>query len=300
MVRKVLMIDDDRMQFRIIQAQFEKFQAARYELDWAESYEEGLARLLSGDYVACLLDYQLGPRDGLQLIREALAAGCSTPIVFLSAEASAMVDIEAMNAGALDYLVKGEITPSTLERTLRYARKLGETLLSLREMATRDLLTGLSTRREFERVLGEEADRSRRFEQPVGLVMVDIDFFKAVNDVHGHPVGDEVLREVGRRIATQVRSIDRAARYGGEEFALLLVQTDRGGALELAQRLCMVVAATPVTTKAGATLNVTISAGAAALFTDASDVPGLIAAADKALYVAKTRGRNRAVAFGGG
>lgn len=297
MARKILMIDDDRMQFRLTQAHFEKFQAARYDLEWAETYEDGLAKLLGGGYTACLLDYQLGDRDGLQLLREAVAAGCATPIVFVTAESSAMVDIEAMNAGALDYLVKGEITASTLERSLRYARKLGETLQTLREMATRDLLTGLMTRREFERLLSEEAERSRRFEQPVALVMIDIDHFKSVNDTHGHPVGDVVLREVGRRLPGLVRAVDRVARYGGEEFALLLVQTDRPGALELARHVCASVSASPVTLKTGEELNVTVSAGVAALFTDAADMAGLIAAADKALYAAKTRGRNRAVGF---
>lgn len=297
MARKILMIDDDRMQFRLTQALFEKFQTARYDLEWAETYEDGLAKLVAGGYTACLLDYQLGPRDGLQLLREAIAADCSTPIIFVTAESSAMVDIEAMNAGALDYLVKGEITVQTLERSIRYARKLGETLQTLREMATRDQLTGLMTRREFERALSEEAERSRRFEQPVALVMVDIDHFKLVNDTYGHPAGDAVLRAVGQRLPALVRAVDRVGRYGGEEFALLLVQTDRAGGLALAQQLCARIAAEPVLLKTGESLNVTVSAGVAALFTDAADMAGLIAASDKALYAAKTRGRNRAVGF---
>src|SRR5215217_2013788 len=123
MLRKILLIDDDRLQFRVTQAHFNTFLSERYELEWAATYEHGLERLLSGNYAACLLDYQLGPRDGLQLIREAVAEGCRTPIVFLTAESGQRVDIEAMNAGALDYLVKGEITPRTVERSLRYALK---------------------------------------------------------------------------------------------------------------------------------------------------------------------------------
>src|SRR5689334_531236 len=95
-MRKILLIDDDRLQFRVTQAHFKNFQGDHYQLDWAASYEEGLDKLLFGDYAACLLDYQLGERDGLQLIREAVARGCRTPIVFLTAETAQRVDIEAM------------------------------------------------------------------------------------------------------------------------------------------------------------------------------------------------------------
>ena len=149
----------------------------------------GLARLLTGNYAVCLLDYRLGERDGLQLIREAAESGCRTPIVFLTAESSENVDIQAMEAGALDYLVKGEITPRSLERSLRYALKLGETLEALRRLATRDELTGLANRREYDRILAEEEDRAQRFGQPLSLVIIDLDRFKLVNDTHGHAAG---------------------------------------------------------------------------------------------------------------
>jgi len=169
MPRRILMIDDDRLQFRLTQAHFRHFRAETYELDWAPTYEAGLDRLMSGEYAACLLDFQLGERDGLQLIREAAERGCRTPIVFLTAESSQSVDIEAMHAGALDYLVKGEITPAALERSLRYALKLGESMEALHRLATRDELTGLLNRREFDRVLDSEWNRARNFGQPLAL-----------------------------------------------------------------------------------------------------------------------------------
>src|SRR5688572_514710 len=172
MGRKILLIDDDRLQFRLTQAHFDNFHGERYTLEWAATYEEGIARLCSGDHSACLLDYQLGERDGLQLIREAVARGCQTPIVFLTAETAQRVDIEAMNAGALDYLVKGEITSRMIERSLRYALKLAETLEALRRHATRDQLTGLLNRREFERIFTEEDERVQRFGGMLSLVMV--------------------------------------------------------------------------------------------------------------------------------
>lgn len=299
MARRILLIDDDRLQFRVTQAHFQNFETGPYELDWAATYEEGLAKLLSGSYAACLLDFQLGPRDGLQLIREAVAAGCHTPIVFLTAETAQRVDIEAMNAGALDYLVKGEMTPRMLERSLRYALKLGETLEALRQLATRDQLTGLLNRREFDRILSEERERAARFGHSLGLVMVDIDHFKKINDTHGHPAGDAVLREIAGRLAAEVRTVDRAVRFGGEEFALILMQSDRTAALETARRVCAQIAAQPVTIDGKISLNVTVSAGVATLPENAANETALVAAADRALYAAKQAGRNRAVAAGG-
>ena len=297
MTRKVLLIDDDRLQFRLTQAHFKSFQTDIYELDWASTYEEGIVKLLSGAYVACLLDYQLGERDGLQLIREAMAQGCRTPIVFLTAETADRVDIAAMNAGALDYLVKGEITPRMIERSLRYASKLGETLEALRRLATRDQLTGLLNRREFDRILQEERERALRFGHALALVMVDIDHFKSINDTHGHPAGDTVLREVARRIGSQVRTVDRVARFGGEEFALILMQTDLQGARDVAKRVCLAAARDPIMATDTAALSVTVSAGVAVLPDDARTEAALIAAADRALYAAKQRGRNRAEIF---
>lgn len=297
MARKILLIDDDRLQFRLTQANFNNFHGERYELEWSATFEDGLAKLLAGGHAACLLDYQLGERDGLQLIREAVAQGCRTPIVFLTAETAERVDVAAMEAGALDYLVKGEITPRTLERSLRYALKLGDTLEALRRLATRDQLTGLLNRREFDRILTEEEERVRRFGHPLALVMVDVDHFKSVNDTHGHPAGDAVLREVARRLATLVRSVDRVARFGGEEFALVLMQTDRTAALEVARRVCAGVEREPVLVGETLALNITVSAGVAALREDGKLGSELVAAADKALYAAKGRGRNRAVGF---
>ena len=294
---RVLVIDDDRLQVRLLQAHFKNFRRGAYSLDWSETYEDGLARLLTGAYSACLLDFRLGDRDGLQLIREATERGCRTPIVFLTAEASENVDIQAMEAGALDYLVKGEINPRSLERSLRYALKLGESLEALRRLATRDELTGLLNRREFDRIMAEEEERARRFGQPLSLVVIDLDLFKSINDRHGHAVGDAVLKEAAARMAESIRTVDRAARIGGEEFALILVQTDRASALEVARRAISSVAKSEVKTGA-LSIAVTASAGVATLPSDARTAADLFAAADKALYSAKGAGRNRAVPAG--
>ena len=297
MPRRILLIDDDRLQARIVQEQLGDFHTEYFELDWAATYEEGLARLLSGDYAACLLDYQLGPRNGLELLHEAMIGGCRTPIVFLTSETSEVVDIEAMNAGAHDYLVKSDLTPRALERSLRYALKLGASMNALRNLATRDALTGLLNRREFDRILGEEVERALRFQRPLALVIADIDLFKQVNDSHGHLLGDKVLREVARRLQAQVRSVDRVMRYGGEEFALLLMEAEGAAAAELARRLCVAMEREPVVVGDGPAIAIRISAGVAVLPDDAATSGALVDAADRALYAAKARGRNRAVTF---
>jgi two-component system, cell cycle response regulator len=297
MVRRVLLIDDDRAQSRLTAAQLKHFPRDHYELDWAGTYEDGIAKLMNGDYVACLLDYQLGPRDGLQLIREAVASGCRTPIVFLTAETSAKIDLAAMDAGALDYLVKGEITPRILERSLRYAVKLAESFEALRRLAIRDELTGLLNRRELDRILEEEQDRALRFAHPLAFLMVDVDHFKRVNDAHGHPAGDMVLREVARRLTANVRNVDRVGRFGGEEFGIILVQTDRASALDTAQRIRAAVARDAILATQSLAVNVSISVGVAVLAEDARSAAELLASADKALYAAKGAGRNRVMSF---
>ncbi|MEI6861445.1 MAG: GGDEF domain-containing response regulator [Verrucomicrobiota bacterium] len=294
-MRRILLIDDDRLQLALTRAQFSQFRVERFELDYSATYEDGLARLLEGGYAACLLDYQLGAKDGLELLREAVARGCRTPLIFLTAETSDNVDTAAMNAGALDYLVKGEINPAALERSIRYALKLGDTLEQLHRLATRDALTALLNRREFDRLLAEEAERAKRFGRPLALVLLDLDRFKTVNDTHGHPAGDAVLRATADRLAAELRVVDRFARFGGEEFAVLLPETPPAGALDMATRLVAAMGRAPIVLPDGTALTQTVSAGAASLPMHAADAAGLVSAADRALYAAKHAGRARAV-----
>ncbi len=293
--RRILLIDDDRLQFRLTERMFGSFHGERFILEWSSTYEEGLPKLLSGDYAACLLDYQLGARDGLTLITEAVDAGCTTPIIFLTAETSANVDMAAMRAGALDYLVKGEITPVSLERSLRYALQMAATLQQLKLLATRDELTGLINRREFDRVLAEEMERARRFDRPLALVLCDLDHFKSVNDTHGHPMGDAVLKAVATVMLAGVRSIDRVARIGGEEFAILLMETTAREALFAAERLVATMRAQRLELPDGTLLQVTLSAGVAVFPQHAADPATLIKITDQALYMAKRSGRDRVV-----
>lgn len=292
--RPLLLIDDDRLQSRLVEQQLKAFRRERFQMEWQETFEGGLERLLSGEHEVCLLDYKLGPRDGLELIRLAKEAGCGVPIVFLTAESSSDIDIEAMNAGALDYLVKGEISPSNLERSIRYALKLSDTLAELKRLATRDALTGLLNRRELNRIMKEEAERSNRFGRPFSLVMLDLDHFKSVNDTHGHAAGDLVLQEAAKRMSSCLRKTDRIARFGGEEIAVLLIEMDESAAEKTANRIVEIVRDSPFDIGGeGGQIPITVSAGLATLPSVADSADTLMAAADKALYAAKDGGRNR-------
>ena len=294
--RKILLIDDDERQEHLLTLQLAKFRREQFELEYVPTYEVGLKRLLSGNHAVCLLDYHLGDRNGLDLLRESRTAGCETPVFILTADDSDEVDIAAMEAGAVDYLTKATLNSRLLERSIRYALKLGETLAQLRQLAQRDELTRLLNRREFQRILSEEWERSVRFKRPFALVMVDIDHFKKINDTHGHQVGDEVLRHVASLLAGQVRTVDRVARYGGEEFALIMVETDDKKAAEHIRRLGVLLADLPcIVEDKNLTVAVNLSAGVADSMGGASNAAELVESADKALYAAKKAGRNRIV-----
>ncbi|MEA2421653.1 MAG: hypothetical protein QOF55_752 [Thermoleophilaceae bacterium] len=164
----------------------------------------------------------------------------------------------------------------------------------VRIQAVTDELTGLFNLRHFHETLDGEIERSKRFGTDVGLMLLDIDDFKRVNDTYGHQQGDIVLIEVGRVLRTLSRDIDEPARYGGEEMAVILPQTDVAGAELLAERMRAAVAGIEVDRlDGGGRLTVTASFGVASLPSNARDKDALIAEADAALYRAKRAGKNR-------
>lgn len=155
------------------------------------------------------------------------------------------------------------------------------------DLASLDPLTGLKNRRAFQERLAAELAAALRLGDPLSLLLADIDFFKAINDSYTHIVGDAVLRQVGQTLLGSVRASDLVARFGGEEFALLLPRTDRGGAVELAERLRAAVAAS-----CPEDIPVTISVGVATLGEACATELDLLLAADQAMYRSKARGRN--------
>ena len=167
---------------------------------------------------------------------------------------------------------------------------------TVQRQAVTDELTGLSNHRRFQEALASELERARRFETGVGLVMLDVDNFKQVNDTYGHQIGDRVLQEVARVLRTESREVDEPARYGGEELAVVLPGADIEGAYNLAERVRSGIEAIRIPVPGDVEpLRVTASFGAAALPESAHDQGTLIAAADVALYAAKRAGKNRTI-----
>ena len=180
------------------------------------------------------------------MLRTALQRNVTTPIIMFTSGAGTDVDLATVRAGAADYLLKTELSPSVLSRTIRYAIERSRLLNEMRSLARHDHLTGLLTRREMDRVLDEELVRSHRYGHPVALILLDLDHFKQVNDSYGHVSGDAALRSVASVVSQCARDTDRAARYGGDELAILLPETDQVGACVLAERIRAKVAATGI------------------------------------------------------
>jgi diguanylate cyclase (GGDEF)-like protein len=178
-------------------------------------------------------------------------------------------------------------------RMLTYAdvTDLVRTADKLRTLATIDDLTKLLNRRRFLESLDAEFARALRYDRPLSVLMCDVDLFKQINDGYGHQVGDEVLRALAERCRGVVRAVDILGRVGGEEFAAILTETDRPGALRMAERLCQAVAAQPFAV-GEERRTVTISVGVAARRAHVAGPGDLLRLADRALYVAKRHGRN--------
>jgi diguanylate cyclase (GGDEF)-like protein len=297
---KVLVVDDDEDDFLLARGLLSEVGGRKVDLRWAASYQEALRAIESGGHDVCLVDYRLGERTGLELLREAGRGDCKAPMIMLTSQNDYDLDAEAMRAGAADYLVKGRVDTSTIERSIRYALQRSSQFERLRGLANRDELTELYNRRALDGLLREEVSRHERYGRSFSLVMLDVDYFKAINDSYGHPVGDEVLRWLARLVRDCVRAVDMPARYGGEELAVVLPEMDSGLALKVAERLRLRVAARPFSfgsARRPTQLPVTVSLGVAALPDDAATAASLVAAADRALYAAKRGGRNRSVRF---
>lgn len=212
-------------------------------------------------------------------------------LILLTSGAQTEYIVEAMNAGADDCIAK-PVHCEQLQLRVRAGRRVAELEEELRYRATRDALTNIYNRGAIMDVLQKEVARQGRSQQALSVIFCDLDHFKDLNDTLGHQAGDEVLREVTRRMASVLRPYDSFGRYGGEEILCVLPDCELAGALEVAERMRALVADTPVTTGAGAA-GITVSIGVATMSRDeVSSLSELLQRADNALYRAKRNGRN--------
>lgn len=210
-------------------------------------------------------------------------------------EVAPLFEINIGSGGHYEAILKkaNEALVELTLRTQQQATTLQKQNIQLKQQATTDGLTGLANRARLDQFLAEQFANCRAAGKPLSLLILDLDRFKSINDVHGHQAGDEVLRYVGKLLRTAARKQDLAARYGGEELALVLVDASRPTAATIAETICRAIAAKPVQCKS-VTLPVTASIGVATFEPTGPlrEVAHLLKAADLAVYAAKHAGRN--------
>jgi diguanylate cyclase (GGDEF)-like protein len=306
---RILIVDDHEDNIELLRARLE---SRGYEIDAAEDGEQALARVAANPPDLILLDVMMPRLDGFEVVRR-LKANTELPfipIIMQTALDSTEHKVEGLDAGADDYItkpinfaelearVKSMLRIKALQRELEQReRELQDANIRLLRMAQTDALTELDNRRYLEERLEEMFEHSRRLNEPLAVVMCDLDRFKSVNDTHGHQAGDAVLKQLAQILRREAREIDRVGRYGGEEFMLLLPGTVLDAGVTFAERVRRAVEAHTFTF-GGGTLCRTMSCGVAAWpHPRLSSCDQLVKAADDALYVAKELGRNRVVRF---
>jgi diguanylate cyclase (GGDEF)-like protein len=293
---RILIGEDDPIARRKVEVLLQKW---GFEVDvagdgteaWRILQQEGSPRF-------AILDWMMPGMNGTQICQELrkLEGRHYSYLLLLTAKDHQDDIVEGLDAGADEYLCK-PFNPSELRARIRAGCRileLQERLIAaseaLRIEATHDRLTGLWNRAAILDVLKRELGRGAREASPVAVVIADVDHFKQINDSYGHLTGDAALREVARRMQSEVRPYDALGRYGGEEFLIVCPGCDPDGAQALAERLRLSACAKPLSLPEGI-FSVTISLGV--ISSDGLNEPeALIRAADEALYRAKKRGRD--------
>jgi two-component system cell cycle response regulator len=298
---RVLVIDDWRSSYERVA----KVLAGEHRVDIEVNPQEALFHAAEGDYDLLIVSLGLENFDALRLCSQvrSLERTRNVPILtIVEVEDNARL-LRGLEIGVNDYLVRPIDANELLARARtqirkrRYGARLRDNVQMSMELAITDPLTGLYNRRYMESHVTSLVEQALARGKPLALLVVDIDYFKAVNDVHGHDAGDDVLREFATRLKKSIRGIDLACRYGGEEFVVVMPETDMAVAAIVAERIRRRIAGEPFSICAGATaLDVTISIGLAALAGVEDTAAHILKRADQALYRAKRDGRNRVVA----
>ncbi len=294
----IAIVDDDAAIRRLLQLLLGR---AGYQTLECNTGEEARALLTSQPWDLAILDRKLPDMDGVVLCHELK----SNPelrtryIIMLTGEAEQEDKVEGLELGADDYVTKPFQSAELLarvragKRIVDLQKELLESNKRLELLSITDGLTKLHNHRYLQDELARAFEESHRYQRPLALAMIDIDFFKKINDGHGHAIGDEVLKAVARLFRDSVRGSDLVARYGGEEFAVMMPETTLDDGVTFAEKIRTLIESTPIETQAGP-LKTTVSIGVASIpQTRIHNSKELIVAADKALYRAKKGGRNQ-------
>ena len=295
----ILIAEDDPIFRRLLQSRLQNWGYRVIAVEDGDAAWELLRQPNTPDLL--ILDWMMPGVDGIELCRRIRERHQDRYqyILLVTGKDGKQDVIQGLEAGADDYLTKpfdlGELRARvwTGKRILSLQRELIQAREDLRFQATHDALTGLWSHGATLDMLGRELDRGHRAHSSTGILMIDLDHFKSVNDTYGHLIGDAVLKEAGRRISQSIRSYDFVGRYGGEEFLAVLSNCSSEDLKIVAERTRRAVAETPILTTAG-NVGVTVSIGGIVTPGGTDDL-GLLATADAALYDAKRGGRNRVV-----
>ncbi|WP_448547673.1 putative bifunctional diguanylate cyclase/phosphodiesterase [Thalassotalea fusca] len=271
----------------------------------AESVKEGLNLLSNQPFDVVLLDYLMPEQDGIEFLHELNAhpLEAATAIIMVSAVENEMLALECIRAGAQDFLVKSKITEHLLWRSIIHAQarfelklQLRESYLSAKRLSERDALTGLMNRRSFEKTRQIAVTNLPRGTGMMAILLIDIDNFKSVNDNYGHGVGDELLKQIARRIQGVMRGHELLARIGGDEFAIILTNISKFKiAGDIAKRILNLFKTPFIVNKN--TIDSACSIGIALHPTAEHSPEDLIKFADLAMYRAKCLGKNQLCFF---
>jgi two-component system, cell cycle response regulator len=292
MSQSILAIDDSSDIHQLLKV---RLRPDQLELHHSLTAEEGLqkARALLPDLV--LLDVDMPNLSGFEVCRMLKADPLTRniPVIFLTGASNVYNKVEGFELGAVDYVTK-PFEAAELRARVRSAlrTKRYQDLLSTRAQV--DGLTGLWNRAYFDRRMIEELEKSRRQGTALGLLMVDIDHFKRINDEFGHPYGDLIITAVAELLASSIRPSDAACRYGGEEFAIVLPDANHEAVLAVADRIRTGLAKRVFAPNLKPIdVTVSIGAGSTAGVAKLPDREGFVKIVDDALYVAKKTGRDR-------
>ena len=297
---RVLLVDDRKSSYERIAAML----ATEHTVDIETEPSEALFHAAEGNYELVIVSLGLQNFDGLRLCSQirSLERTRNVPILAIAEPDNNARLLRGLEIGVNDYLMRPIDRNEMLARVRtqikkkRYTERLRDNVQASIEMAITDALTGLHNRRYMETHLSALVEQAASRGKPLSLLIVDIDYFKAVNDTYGHDAGDDVLREFALRIRKSTRGIDLTCRYGGEEFVIVMPETDMAVATVVAERLRRRIASEPFAIQNGTRLiDVTISVGIAALAGAADTAAAVLKRADTALYRAKRDGRNRVV-----
>jgi diguanylate cyclase (GGDEF)-like protein len=291
---RVLLVEDDAADaLSVRELLAAAHEGGRFEIAEARSVEDGLRRLRDEPFHAALLDLSLEEGQGLEALARARIAAATVPIIALAAQADEELAVRALRFGAQDYLVKGVSEGPLVARTVRHAVERHRILTDLaaarqREhyLAMHDSLTGLANRNAFLEHLRRMLGYAARHQKRLAVLFLDLDRFKSINDSLGHPVGDELLRNVGERLLRSLRQSDLLARLGGDEFLIALPDVEREH--DAARVAAKIVDALAQPCRIGEReYRVSVSIGIALFPRDGADADILIRNADTAMYHAK-------------